>query len=242
LQGIFDRMRLVEARSETVRRQHRIELLEEAIRRFAGDGDCDPLAAIDAAAACYDRQLAEDLAVVRSCNSASEHTPDDLRNRMRAVGVRYGWASVTGERETLLTDDEMHHLDTRGGTLTPEDREVIQGHVVSTIRMLERLPYPKGLRNVPRYAGAHHEQMGGKGYPLKLAGEQIPIQGRIICIADVLEALTARDRPYRRVMSVSQAMSVLEQMVRAGAIDPDLYDLVVTENIHQRYAEQYLQS
>jgi HD-GYP domain-containing protein (c-di-GMP phosphodiesterase class II) len=161
---------------------------------------------------------------------------------MRAVGSRYSWTSITGERETLLTDDEMHHLDIRGGTLTPEERAVVQGHVVSTIRMLERLPYPKSLRNVPRYAGAHHEQMGGKGYPLKLAGEHIPIQGRIICIADVLEALTARDRPYRRGMSLSQAMSVLEQLVGAGAIDPDLYDLVVTENIHQRYAEQCLQS
>lgn len=242
LQGIFDRMRLVEARSETVRRQQRIELLEEAIRRFAGNGDRDPLAAIDAAAARLDRQIEEDLAVLRSCNAASEQTPDDLRNRMRAIGVRYRWTTITGETETLLSDDEMHHLDTRRGTLTPEEREVIQGHVVSTIRMLERLPYPKGLRNVPKYAGTHHEQMCGKGYPLKLSGEQIPIQGRIIGIADALEALTARDRPYRRVMSLSEAMSVLETMVRAGAIDPDLYNLIVTENIHQRYAEQSLQS
>jgi hypothetical protein len=205
-------------------------------------GGRDPLAAIDAASACHDRQIVEDLAVVRSCNAASEQTPDDLRNRMRAIGARYSWTNINGETETLLSDDEMHHLDTRRGTLTSEEREVIQGHVVSTIRMLERLPYPKSLRHVPEYAGAHHEQMCGKGYPLRLSGEQIPIQGRIIGIADVLEALTARDRPYRRAMSLSEAMSVLEQMVRAGAIDPDLYDLVVAENIHQRYAEQCLRS
>jgi HD-GYP domain-containing protein (c-di-GMP phosphodiesterase class II)/HAMP domain-containing protein len=242
LQGIFDRMRLVEARAETVRRQQRVELLEEAIRRLEGNGDRYPLAEIDAAAACFGRQIEEDLAVVRSCNSASEYTPDDLRNRMRAVGVRYRWTNIKGETETLLSDDEMHHLDTRRGTLTPEERQVMQGHVVSTIRMLERLPYPKSLRNVPNYAGAHHEQMCGSGYPLRLSGEQIPIQGRIIGIADVLEALTARDRPYRRAMSLSEAMSVLEKMVRAGEIDRDLYDLVVAENIHLRYAERCLQS
>jgi HD-GYP domain-containing protein (c-di-GMP phosphodiesterase class II)/HAMP domain-containing protein len=242
LQGIFDRMRLVEARAETVRRQQRIELLEEAFRRLAGNDDGDPLAAIDAAAACLGRQIEEDLAAVRSCNSASEHTSDDLRNRMRAIGARYSWTNINGETETLLSDDEMHHLDTTRGTLTAEERHVMQGHVVSTIRMLERLPYPKSLRNVPKYAGAHHEQLCGKGYPLKLSGEEIPIQGRIIGIADVLEALTARDRPYRRAMSLSEAMSVLENMVRAGAIDPDLYDLVVAEHIHERYAEQCLHS
>jgi HD-GYP domain-containing protein (c-di-GMP phosphodiesterase class II)/HAMP domain-containing protein len=240
LEAIVDRIRLVEARAETVRREHRMQLLEEAVRRLAPGGGREALSGIDARAAEHELRLEADLAVVRRCNQGSDLMPDALRDRMRAIGGRYTWTNLRGDRESLLTEDEMHHLGTRSGTLTPEEREIVRGHADSTIRMLDRLPYPKRLRNVPRYAGAHHEQVSGGGYPRGLSGDDFPIQGRIIGIADVLEALTARDRPYRRAMSLSEAMVVLGDLSRAGAIDSDLYNLVVSERILQRYADECL--
>jgi HD-GYP domain-containing protein (c-di-GMP phosphodiesterase class II)/HAMP domain-containing protein len=240
LEGIVDRICLIDARAEVVRRQHRLELLEEAVQRLAEGGGRDVLAGIEARAAAHDRQLEADLAVLRRCNEGSEFVPDSVLDRLRAITDRYRWTNARRERESLVSDDEMHHLRVRSGTLTAEERAIVQDHVVSTIRMLERLPYPKRLCNVPKYAGAHHEQVSGKGYPLKLSGDDIPIQGRIIGIADVLEALTATDRPYRRAMSLSEAMDVLGDMARAGAVDPDLYDLIISEQIHQQYADQYL--
>ncbi|HEY3381967.1 MAG TPA: HD domain-containing phosphohydrolase [Vicinamibacterales bacterium] len=241
LETIFDRIHLVEARAEIARREHRVELLERAVRQAVPEGNRELLNRIDATTADHDLQLEDDLAVLRTCNVGTEYMSDDLRERIREIGARYRWTNVSHQRESLLSDDEMYHLSVRSGTLTPEEREIICGHVVSTIRMLERLPYPKGLRNVPRYAGSHHEQVSGNGYPLKLAGADIPIQGRIIGIADVLEALTARDRPYRRAMSLSEAMRVLGEMAESGAIDGDLYNLVVSDGIPQRYADEYLQ-
>jgi HD-GYP domain-containing protein (c-di-GMP phosphodiesterase class II)/HAMP domain-containing protein len=240
LQAIVDRMRLVEARAETARRQHRIGLLKEAVRRMAPGEGRELLAAVDTQAADFDHQIDEDLAVLRQCNQGAEYMDDSLSERMREIGGRYSWLNMAGQPEALLTDDEMHHLSIRRGTLTSEERAVVEGHVASTIRMLERLPYPKRLRNVPRYAGAHHERLSGVGYPRRLAGDEIPIQGRIIAIADVLEALTARDRPYRRAMGLSEAIRTLGELARTGAIDAALYQLVVSEGIHQRYADQYL--
>ncbi len=240
LESIVDRMRLVEARAEIARRQRRIELLEEAVRRLTPEGDGDLMGGIERVATDYDLEVEEDLAVLRTCNEGSEFMPDDLRERMREIGRKYRWVNIRRESESLLSEDEMYHLSTRSGTLTAEERELIQGHAVSTIRMLERLPYPKKLRNIPRYAGSHHERLNGTGYPLKLSGDSIPVQGRIIGIADVLEALTARDRPYRRALSLSDAMSVLRGLAQKGAIDSDLYDLVISERIHQRYADEYL--
>lgn len=241
LESIVDRFRLIEERAEIARRDHRLGLFAEALRELAPEEDArERLARLDAAGERFDRQLEEDLAVLRLCNEGSDHLPDKMIDAVQSIAAAYSWRDIRGERRSLVTDDERYHLSTRAGTLTREERAVVQGHVVSTTRMLERLPYPKWLRNVPRYAGVHHEQVGGKGYPCGLAGEAIPIQGRIIGIADVLEALTARDRPYRRAMTLPEAVERLAFLARTGAVDPDLYELIMAEGIHLRYAEEYL--
>jgi HD-GYP domain-containing protein (c-di-GMP phosphodiesterase class II) len=240
LESIVDRICLIEIRAEVVRRQLRMEFLEAAIRRLAPGDHQDVLAGVDAATAGHDAQLEKDLAVLRACNQSGEFMPDALLHALQGIEGRYRWTNARHGQESLLSNDEMYHLSIRSGTLTPEERAIVQDHVVSTTRMLERLPYPKRLRNVPRYAAAHHEQVSGRGYPLKLSGDDIPIQGRIIGIADVLEALTAKDRPYRRAMTLPEAMAVLGNMARTGAVDPDLYALIVSERIHERYANDHI--
>jgi HD-GYP domain-containing protein (c-di-GMP phosphodiesterase class II) len=127
------------------------------------------------------------------------------------------------------------------GTLNRREREIINHHVVASIEMLEQLPYPRTLRNVPAIAGAHHERMDGHGYPQGLVRDQISMQGRILGLADVFEALTARDRPYKKPMGLRQALGVLEEMRDEGHIDGDLFEVFVREKVYLRYAAEYLE-
>jgi HD-GYP domain-containing protein (c-di-GMP phosphodiesterase class II) len=106
--------------------------------------------------------------------------------------------------------------------------------------MLDTLPYPKSLHNVPRFAAAHHERMDGKGYPRGLKGDEIPLQGRIIAIADIFEALTAKERPYRKEGTLMEALRILGSLKEEGHIDPDLFEVFISEKVYLRYAEKYL--
>ncbi len=138
--------------------------------------------------------------------------------------------------------EEIENLTIRAGTLTQKERETINYHIVATNKMLEQLPWPRHLRNVPEYAGGHHERMDGKGYPKGLTREQMSVQARVMGIADIFEALTARDRPYKQGMKLSQAMKILAGFKRTSHIDPDLFDIFVKQDVYRHYAEQFLDS
>jgi HD-GYP domain-containing protein (c-di-GMP phosphodiesterase class II) len=125
--------------------------------------------------------------------------------------------------------------------LTPEEREVINNHIVVTIKMLESLPFPKHLRNVPEYAGGHHERMDGKGYPRGLTRNEMSPQARMMAIADIFEALTARDRPYKPPKPLSESLRIMGFMMKEGHIDPDLFKIFVRDKVYLRYAERFLE-
>ena len=135
---------------------------------------------------------------------------------------------------------EVHSLCVARGTLTPEERYLINDHIVQTIIMLSKLPFPRHLRGVPEVAGGHHERMDGKGYPRRLRGEDMSVPARIMAIADVFEALTASDRPYKPGMHLSESLRIMREMAQNGHIDPDLFTLFVETGVHRRYAERFL--
>jgi hypothetical protein len=195
---------------------------------------------VDDISAEYTRRLREDLEVVRACNRGSEYMSEDMHRQLVEIASRYAWRDDDGVRKPMITEDELYNLSVRSGTLTAEERQIINNHAASTIRMLEALPYPKKLGNVAAYAGSHHERMDGRGYPRGLTGKEIPLQGRIIGIADIFEALTARDRPYKPPKSLEEVLHIMEQMALQGHIDVDLHHLFISTGIHLRYAEQYL--
>lgn len=141
----------------------------------------------------------------------------------------------------FLSDDELHHLSVRHGTLTHEEREIINHHIVMTIRMLETLPWPSHLAKVPEYAGGHHERMDGKGYPKGLTREQMSIPARAMGIADIFEALTAQDRPYKSAKTLSESLTILGRMKLKHHIDPDLFDVFLRERVYLSYAKRFLQ-
>ena len=185
------------------------------------------------------RQLNEDRSFLRACNIGGESMREDDIEHVRTI-ARYRWTDSAGHEANFLTEDELKNLTIRSGTLTAEERQVINHHIVATIRMLESLPWPKHLKNVPEYAGGHHERMDGKGYPKGLTRDQMSIQARVMGIADIFEALTAKDRPYKRGKTLSESLDILGRFTLGGHVDPDLFDVFVRNKVYQRYAEVFL--
>lgn len=234
LETIFDRMHLVDSRFDTLRQQ-----AEAKMWREVAQGE-QTLAQAQATFERTCEQLLQDRAFLRSVNVGGERMRDEDVARVEALAHRYTWTGLDGQPGVLLTDNEVTNLTIRAGTLTAEEREVINHHIVATIRMLEQLPWPPELRNVPEYAGGHHERMDGKGYPKGLKREQMSWQARMMGIADIFEALTAHDRPYKKAMTLSQAIRIMDNFKANGHIDPDLYEVFLSKRVPQRYAERFL--
>jgi len=164
----------------------------------------------------------------------------EAQERVKQIGTGRSWTDVSGKRTDFLSADEIKNLTIARGTLTQEERQTINHHIVATIKMLEALPWPTHLRNVPEYAGGHHERMDGKGYPRGLTREQMSIQARVMGIADIFEALTAKDRPYKRGKTLSESLKILGNFRQNGHVDPDLFDVFVRKKVYLRYAQQFL--
>ena len=239
LETIFDRVHLVETRFEVLKRDAEIELLKAEAELTARSAPRVEFEAAEARHRDRVRQLNEDRSFLRACNIGGEAMREEDIEHVRAI-ARYRWTDSAGHEANFLTEDELKNLTIRSGTLTAEERQVINHHIVATIRMLESLPWPKHLKNVPEYAGGHHERMDGKGYPKGLTREQMSIQARVMGIADIFEALTAKDRPYKRGKTLSESLEILGRFKLGGHVDPDLFDIFVRNKVYQRYAEIFL--
>jgi HD-GYP domain-containing protein (c-di-GMP phosphodiesterase class II) len=234
LETIFDRIELLDIRFEVIKRDAQIRLLEARLRSPEG---------ADAAQAEYLNECAElDTArdFLRQANVGGEFMSPEMQARVRDIGARYQWRNPAGQQVPLLSQEEADKLCIAKGTLSSEERDIINYHIVSTIHMLEALPWPSHLRNVPEFAGGHHERMDGKGYPKGLTREQMSVQARIMGIADIFEALTASDRPYKPGMSLSRSLAILGRMKLDNHIDPDLFDVFVREKVYLDYAKAHL--
>ena len=239
LQTLFDRIDLIDTRFEVVKRDEEIAALRA---QLALREQRDAAAESKLWTQCREKidALDADRAFLRRVNQGAESMQDADLQRVREIGHQRTWRNVNGLEAELLSADEIENLTIRAGTLTFAERDVINNHIVATIKMLEQLPWPKHLKNVPEYAGGHHERMDGKGYPKGLTRDQMSVQARVMGIADIFEALTARDRPYKQGMKLSQAMSIMHKFRTGGHIDPDLFDIFVEAGVYLRYAHEFL--
>ncbi len=239
LQTLFDRINLIDTRFEVLKRDGEIAMLRAQLVLRPQQHAAEETKLAQACAARF-ASLDDDRAFLQQANIGGEAmTPAD-QERVMHIGTGYSWTGVNGKRQNFLTADELENLMIRAGTLTQAERGIINHHIVATIKMLEQLPWPKHLKNVPEYAGGHHERMDGKGYPRGLKREQMSIQARIMGIADIFEALTARDRPYKRGKSLSESLHILGKFKQNGHIDPDLFDIFVRQKVFLKYAESFL--
>jgi len=225
LQMIFDRIALIDTRFEVIKRDVELELLragkpQELFARL--------------------KEIEADRDFLRKANLGSEAMTVADQDRVRAMATKYPWVGPDGAACDFLSNSEVENLTIPYGTLLPAEREIINHHINVTIKMLESLPWPKHLKNVPEFAGGHHERMDGKGYPRGLTRDQMSVQARIMGIADIFEALTAHDRPYKAGMTLSKSLNILGRMKLSGHIDPDLFDIFMRERVYEKYARKYM--
>ncbi len=237
LQTITDRIHLVDTRFEVIRRDAEIEMLRHvAASPQPGTETVIAAEALRARLAGID----EDREFVRRCNVGSEAMSTVDQHRVREIAARYRWRNVDGDMVDFLTEEEIENLTIRAGTLTSGERQIINHHIDVTIKMLEALPWPRHLRQVPEFAGGHHERMDGKGYPRGLTRDQMSVPARVMGIADIFEALTAKDRPYKKGKTLTESLHILGKFRLNGHVDPDLFDIFVRQRVYLRYAEQFL--
>ncbi|MGQ0653792.1 MAG: GAF and HD-GYP domain-containing protein [Betaproteobacteria bacterium] len=225
LETIYDRIHLIDTRFEVLKRDAEIDCLRKGLDEPALRERL--------------RALEDDRRFLQACNVGGERMRDEDIERVKRIAA-YRWRDMAGHEADFLTADEVKNLTIRAGTLTDEERKIINHHIVATIKMLEALPWPKHLTSVPEYAGGHHERMDGKGYPKGLTREQMSVQARCMCIADIFEALTAKDRPYKKGKTLSESLEILGRMRLNHHVDPDLFDVFVRRKVYRKYAELYL--
>jgi HD-GYP domain-containing protein (c-di-GMP phosphodiesterase class II) len=152
--------------------------------------------------------------------------------RLAEIG-QLKYIAPSGEPRPFLEPEELAALQVRRGTLTDAERVEIESHVVHTFNFLRKIPWGRSLRQVPRIAGAHHEYLNGTGYPRGLSGGEIPIESRMMTIADIFDALTAADRPYKRAVPIDRALGIVESEVKAGKLDADLFEIFVGGEVYK---------
>ena len=219
LEAVHDRIHDVKTRMELIKKDYLAKIIKNAH---------------DVKIASKIEELDKDYEFLVEANSGSEFLDDDKIARIKEI-AKHQWNN-NGQSNPLLSDEEVYHLCIRSGTLTQEERSIVNNHVLVTQKILSHLPFPKKMRHVADYAAAHHEKLDGTGYPLGLKGDQLSLQSRIIAIADIFEALTAKDRPYKKGKSVTEALEIMGRMARNKHIDAELYELFVQEKIYEEYA------
>jgi HD-GYP domain-containing protein (c-di-GMP phosphodiesterase class II) len=236
LHTLFDRINLLDTRFEVLKRDAEIAMLHEIV---AADTDVERIAAARQNCAARVMQLDRDREFLRHSNVGSEAMSTQAQERVRQIAA-YQWRDSDGKTCNFLNEDEVGNLTIRSGTLTAAERQIINHHIDVTIKMLESLPWPRHLKNVPEYAGGHHERMDGKGYPRGLTRDQMSVQARVMGIADIFEALTAKDRPYKKGKTLTESLTILGKFKLGGHIDPDLFDVFMREKVYLDYAKQFL--
>ena len=236
LHTLFDRIQLVDTRFEVIKRDAEIAMLREVA---AAGSDVQHAETARQNHAARVTQLDQDREFLRHCNVGSEAMSGEAQQRVRRI-AEYRWRDADGKACNFLSADEVENLTIRAGTLTAAEREIINHHIEVTIKMLESLPWPSHLKNVAEYAGGHHERMDGKGYPRGLTRDQMSVQARVMGIADIFEALTAKDRPYKKGKTLTESLTILGKFKLGGHIDPDLFDVFIREKVYLDYARQFL--
>lgn len=160
----------------------------------------------------------------------------EIQNRLKQIASRT-YRDNSGQEHPWLKEKELAGLSVAKGTLTGQERSIMEDHVVVTARMLDKIPFTTRLKDVPYFAAIHHEHLNGNGYPKGLSGEQIPIEGRILALVDVFDALTADDRPYKKAMPLEQALKILGFMVKDGELDGELLDIFIKYKIWEKISD-----
>jgi len=222
------RLELIRQRGELIKRGLELRYARRKLDRLlerGADEFFETAAAWDAELACQLAEVDRQLALVAEANEPAI-LPEECGESVRHLALR-PFPDALGEEQLLITPEEARILSIPRGSLTEQEFAEIQSHVVHTSRFLRQIPWTRELRRIPEIAGAHHEKLDGSGYPMGKRTEDIPVQTRMMTIADVFDALTATDRPYKAAVPVAAALDILSREATRGALDATLLDLFI---------------
>ena len=224
LVSLFDRLELIECRFEVIKKALHVAFLEGKITQEERNSK--------------EALLEEYLVIIRKSNTEAEFTNDSdiafIQNIFQNPYI------IDGVNYPLVSENEAYNLCIQRGTLTKEERDIINQHAQISIDILNNLPFPKKYKEIPQISGNHHEKINGKGYPQGLKGDEISFEARILAIADVFEALTASDRPYKKGMPLSFAMKILYYMAKDDELDRQMVKFFYESGLYLEYAQALL--
>jgi HD-GYP domain-containing protein (c-di-GMP phosphodiesterase class II) len=238
LQTIFDRVHYIKMRFLYLVEKLKNENLERKVSLLEFGASPEEVKKSNKEGEAKIQELEEIKAFVIKCNEPGEFLEDDKLNRLKEIS-EMTYKDENGESVNFLTENELENLSIRKGSITEKERKIMQHHATVTLKMLNRIPFTKRLRNIPNFAGAHHEFVNGKGYPLGLKGNEIPFEGLMMAVTDIAEALTASDRPYKKGMPLSNVYRILRSMSEHQELDQNLVEFFIEEKVYERYKEKY---
>ncbi len=233
LQTIFDRVNYIGLRFLFLAKTIETEGLKKKIELMEKGASKSEIQKLEKETEEKLQEIRESRKFVMLCNEPGEFMQDEKIERLQSLAkIVY---MEDGKQKHLLDENELLNLSIRKGSITDEERKKMQDHAAVTLKMLEQIPFTKKLKNIPLFAGSHHECLNGKGYPKGLKGDEIPFEGKIMAVVDIAEALSASDRPYKSAMPMEQVYKILGFMVKDGELDPALVDLMVKEKVLEHY-------
>ena len=238
LQTIFDRIHYVRLRMDYIIQKINLEGQRRIIELLEEGADKYEIEKAESDLKNETQELQDIRSFINKCNEPGEFLEDETLDRLKEISHRT-YLDSEGKTQPFLTEDELLNLSIRRGSITEAERKKMQDHAAVTLRMLKQIPFTKKLKNIPNFAGAHHEFINGNGYPLGLKGDEIPFEGKLMAVTDIAEALTASDRPYKKAMPLETVYRILRSMVEKGELDNDLVELFIEKEIYKVYQDKY---
>ncbi|MBC8287350.1 MAG: GAF domain-containing protein [Nitrospinae bacterium] len=236
LQTIFDRIQYIRLRMAYISQKIILEGQNTQIKILQNGAEPEKLKALEKETTDKLEEIKEIREFINKCNEPGEFLDDEILERLRGIAQKT-YIDDAEEEQPFLTEDELVNLSIRRGSITEAERKKMQDHAAVTLRMLKQIPFTKKLKNIPDFAGAHHEFINGKGYPLGLKGDEIPFEGKLMAVTDIAEALTASDRPYKKAMPLETVYRILRSMAEKEELDNGLVELFIEKNVYKRYQE-----
>jgi hypothetical protein len=238
LQTIFDRIHHVDARMKYIIQEAQLEGMKKKINLLEKESTLEEIKLLDNEVQQKIEELQDIRSFILQCNEPGEFLEDETIERLQKI-QKMTFKDIDGNEVNYLTIDELKNLSIRKGSITEEERQIMQNHASITLDMLHKIPFTKKLKNIPHFAGAHHECLDGSGYPLGLKEEEIPFEGKLMAVTDIAEALTASDRPYKKAMPLEKVYCILRTMAKNRQLDHDLVELFINDEIYPKYLEKH---
>jgi len=238
LQTIFDRIQYIRLRMAYISQRIILEGQNAKIEILQNGSDSEKLKALETETHNKLEEIKEIREFINKCNEPGEFLDDETLERLKEISQKT-YIDDEQQQQPFLTEDELVNLSIRRGSITEAERKKMQDHAAVTLKMLKQIPFTKKLKNIPDFAGAHHEFINGKGYPLGLKGDEIPFEGKLMAVTDIAEALTASDRPYKKAMPLETVNRILRSMAEKEELDNNLVELFIEKEVYKTYQKKY---